>query len=224
MMKKELTILIALLCLWMGVAQAQNIHMRWRNKPIAVENGGENPTVIQLLKAFNKVWHYKATDALLAEAGDKRYVSNDSTEGNSGRAFVDCEDFCHCWYDFEKSDSHMVEARTYHRDNGHLLFAVCLAEAGPKGKYFCCFYDYNPKTSKMTPEDEPYITYRMVWPGSRVTYALGYEYDQTILLIATTAAGTEYHHFVFNGMKHKYDHSDSLGYASPDEDEGGEDE
>ena len=88
--------------------QAQNIHTQWRQKTIAVENGGESPTVIQLLRAFNKVWHYKSTDALLAEAGDKLYVSNDATEGGSGRAFVDCEDFCHCWYDFENTDDHMV--------------------------------------------------------------------------------------------------------------------
>ena len=33
-------------------AQAQNIHTTWRQKTIAVENGGESPTVIQLLKAF----------------------------------------------------------------------------------------------------------------------------------------------------------------------------
>ena len=107
--------------------QAQNIHTQWRQKTITVENGGEKPTVIQLLRAFNKVWHYKSTDALLAEAGDKLYVSNDATEGGSGRAFVDCEDFCHCWYDFENTDDHMVEARTYQCDNGHLLFAVILA-------------------------------------------------------------------------------------------------
>ena len=55
--------------------QAQNIHTQWRQKTITVENGGEKPTVIQLLRAFNKVWHYKSTDALLAEAGDKLYVS-----------------------------------------------------------------------------------------------------------------------------------------------------
>ena len=138
-MMKRITIISTLLlslCLTTGL-QAQDIHTGWRQKTIAVENGGESPTVIQLLKAFNKVWHYKSTDALLAEAGDKLYVSNDATEGNSGRAFVDCEDFCHCWYDFEDSDYHMVEARTYQCVNGHLLFAVILAEAGPRGKYFC---------------------------------------------------------------------------------------
>ena len=86
------TMLVLGLC-FMSDVQAQNIHTGWRQKTIAVENGGEKPTVIQLLRAFNKVWHYKATDALLAEAGDKLYVSNDVTEGNSGRAFVDCEDF-----------------------------------------------------------------------------------------------------------------------------------
>ena len=127
---KRILIISALLLIglsFMSDMHAQNIHTSWRQKTIPVENGGESPTVIQLLKAFNKVWHYKSIEALLAEAGDKLYVSNDATEGNSGRAFVDCEDYCHCWYDFENSDDHMVEARTYQCDNVHLLFAVILA-------------------------------------------------------------------------------------------------
>ena len=113
-MKRILIAFTLLLSLFLNTGlQAQNIHTQWRQKTIAVENGGEKPTVIQLLRAFNKVWHNKSTDALLEEAGDKLYVSNDATEGGSGRAFVDCEDYCHCWYDFEQSDDHMVEARTY---------------------------------------------------------------------------------------------------------------
>jgi hypothetical protein len=166
------------------------------------------------------VWHYKSTDALLAEAGDRLYVSNDATEGNSGRTFVDCEDFCHCWYDFENSADHMVEARTYQCDNGHLLFAVILAEAGPKGKYFGCFYDYNPKTSKLTPKDEPFIDFRPFWPGSHITYALGEGYLQVILVIESAPGiETQYTHYIFNGKRFAYDHLDAIGYAAYDESE-----
>ena len=148
------------------------------------------------------------------------YVSNDATEGNSGRAFVDCEDYCHCWYDFENSDDHMVEARTYKCDNGHLLFAVILAEAGPKGKYFGCFYDYNPKTSKLTPKDEPFIDFRPFWPGSHITYALGEGYLQVILVIESAPGiATQYTHYTFNGKRFVYDHLDAIGYAAYDESE-----
>ena len=52
---KRITIISTLLlslCLTTGL-QAQDIHTGWRQKTIAVENGGESPTVIQLLKAFN---------------------------------------------------------------------------------------------------------------------------------------------------------------------------
>ena len=211
------SLLLIGLC-FMTDMQAQKIHTQWRQKAIAVENGGEKPIVIQLLRAFNKVWHYKSTDALLEEAGDKLYVSNDATEGGSGRAFVDCEDFCHCWYDFEDSDDHMVEARTYQCDNGHLLFAVILAEAGPKGKYFCCFYDYNPKTSKLMPKDEPFIDFRPFWPGSHITYALG-EGNLQVILVIESAPGiaTQYTHYIFNGKRFAYDHLDALGYAAYDE-------
>ena len=218
-MKRVLFAFALLLSLFLTTdLQAQNIHTTWRQKTIAVENGGESPTVIQLLKAFNKVWHYKSTDALLAEAGDKLYVSNDATEGNSGRAFVDCEDFCHCWYDFENSDDHMVEARTYQCDNGHLLFAVILAEAGPKGKYFGCFYDYNPKTSKLTPKDEPFIDFHPFWPNSHITYALGEGYLQVILVIESAPGiQTQYTHYLFDGNRFVYDHLDALGYDAYDE-------
>ena len=66
-MKRILFAFSMLLSLFLTTGlQAQNIHTIWRQKKIAVENGGESPTVIQLLKAFNKVWHYKSTDALLA--------------------------------------------------------------------------------------------------------------------------------------------------------------
>jgi hypothetical protein len=218
-MKRILIAFALLMSLFLTTGlQAQNIHTTWRQKTIAVENGGEKPTVIQLLRAFNKVWHYKSTDALLAEAGDKMYVSNDATEGGSGRTFVDCEDYCHCWYDFEDSDDHMVEARTYQCDNGHLLFAVILAESGPKGKYFCCFYDYNPKTSKLSPIDEPFIDFKPFWLGSHITYALGEGYLQVILVIENISGiETQYTHYTFNGKRFAYDHLDTIGYAAYDE-------
>ena len=55
---KRILIISALLLMglsFMSDMHAQNIHTSWRQKAIAVENGGESPTVIQLLKAFNKV-------------------------------------------------------------------------------------------------------------------------------------------------------------------------
>ena len=112
----------------------------------------------------------------------------------------------------------MVEARTYQCDNGHLLFAVILAEAGPKGKYFGCFYDYNPKTSKLTPKDEPFIDFRPFWPGSHITYALGEGYLQVILVIESAPGiATQYTHYTFNGKRFAYDHQDTFGYAYYDE-------
>ena len=57
-MKRILFVFSLLLSLFLTTGlQAQNIHTKWRQKTIAVENGGESPTVIQLLRAFNKVWY-----------------------------------------------------------------------------------------------------------------------------------------------------------------------
>lgn len=192
----------------------------WNDIAIKVPAGGQNPDVMQLLKAFHAEWPTKAVQTLIAEAGDRRYVPNDVTECEdcTGHVFVDCEDFNCASFDNGMTDSQRMDARSYQRENGHTLFGICLEETGNAGKSLCCFYDYNPATRVMTPEDAPFVALKRKWADSRITYHLGMGYDQTIIVQETSPTGVEwYHHYVFNGMKHIYHHSGEESYLIDEE-------
>lgn len=194
------------------------IEQGWREKDIPVDNGGAKPDVMQLVKAFNAVWPFTATDSLIAKVGDSKYVRDDA-----GVVYVDCEDFHTASYSRGESGDNM-EARAYDRENGHTLFAICLEQNGMEYKKLACFYDYDPKTSKMTPEDEPYKGFKPTLEGGKlILYTLGCENDQTILLKEIGKDGEEtFHHFVFNGTKHEFSHSGDEVDAADEEGEGTE--
>ena len=98
----------------------------WRGKTIETKNLGAQPNVMQLLRAFNEVWPSAGADSIIAEARDRLFVSNDVTEGGSGKVFVDCEDFNVASYDHGDTGDQRTGARTYSRENGHTLFAMLL--------------------------------------------------------------------------------------------------
>ena len=192
----------------------------WNDIAIKVPAGGQNPDVMQLLKAFHAEWPTEAVQALIAEAGDKRYVPNDVTDCDdcTGHVFLDCDDFNCASFDNGEIGSQRIEARTYQRENCHTLFGICLQEIGAGQEPLCCFYDYNPTTHVMTPEDPPFVALKRKWNDSRLDYHLGMEYDQTFIVQETSPMGEErYHHYVFNGMKHIYHHSEENSYLLDDE-------
>jgi hypothetical protein len=183
----------------------------WHGKSIGTNNLGAQPNVMQLLKAFNEMWPSAGADSLIAEAGDRLFVSNDVEEGGSGRVFVDCEDFNIAYYNEGTTSDKRTEARTYSRENGHTLFAVLLEQVHPEEIELCAFYDYDPATGTMTPEDEPYADFKPQHEGSILTYWLTEgDYDQDIIIVETSpddSYPTFYHHYTFNGMKHEFNYS-----------------
>ena len=185
----------------------------WRGKTIATKNLGAQPNVMQLLKAFNEVWPSAGADSIITEAGDRLFVSNDITEGGSGKVFVDCEDFNVASYDHGDTGDQRTGARTYSRENGHTLFAMLLEQVNPEEIEFCCFYDYDPSTGVMTPEDEPYADFKPQHEGSILTYWL-----TEVETSPDDSYPTLYHHFTFNGMKHVFSGS-SNEYIYPEYDE-----
>lgn len=197
------------------------INGSWSSERIPV-NGDGTADVMTLLKAFHTAWPTVAVQALIDEAGDRRFVSNDVTdcEDCTGHVFVDCDDFNTASFDNGEPGSQRIGARTYQRENGHTLFAICLEETGVGQKPFCCFYDYNPDTRMMTPEEAPYVAIKRKWTNSEIHYHLGFDYDQTIIVQETSPEGEDrYHHYVFNGMKHIYHHSGEDFYHYEDGDE-----
>lgn len=229
-MKKNISILIPALLLMLSacggkkeqVVQAEGlakIEQEWKDISIKVENGLDKPTVMQLLRAFNDTWQTAAADSIFAEASGKDYYGEEWYAGKSS-VFVDNEDFCTAWYNHGDTGEQLLESRTYPRDNGHMLFAVHLEQQNPEQLSFCCFYDYDPKTQMMTPEEEPYKDFKRKWPQSVISYQLGLEFDLTIMVIETNKdEECWYHHYVWNGMKHEFHHSGPDSYHHEDEED-----
>ena len=183
------------------------IEQEWKDVPIKVENGLDKPTVIQLLRAFNDTWQTAAADSIFTTAAGKDYFGDEWYEGKSP-VFVDCEDFCTAWYNHGDTGDQLLESRIYPRDNGHLLFAVHLEQQNPEQLSFCCFYDYDPKTQMMAPEEEPYKDLKRKWQQSSLNYQLGLEYDLTVMVEETNKDdGSWFHHYAWNGMKYEFHHA-----------------
>lgn len=196
------------------------IYNGWSDKSIKVNRGVDLPNVMQLLKAFHAQWPTSSVEALLAEAGDRRYVSNDVTECEdcTGHVFVDCDDFFTASYDNGEIGSQRMQARAYYRENGHTLFGICFEEIGAGQMPFCCFYDYDPDTQVMTPEERPHIGSQRKWKTSHFRYHLGMGYDQTFIVQEIMPDDEAWnHHFVFDGMKHVYHHSGEDFYLLDEE-------
>lgn len=222
MMNKTIPLLI---CCWALALSAQckgtgtlsltAIDSNWTSKRITVNCSDGTVDVMTLLRAFHTAWPTEAVQALIAEAGDRSFVSNDVTdcEDCTGHVFVDCDDFNTASFDNGEPGSQRVDARTYQRENGHTLFAICFEEAGAIEKPLCCFYDYNPDTRMMTPEEAPFVALKRKWTDAVIHYHLGFDYDQTIIVEETLPGGEEwYHHYVFDGMKHIYHNSGEASY------------
>ncbi|MBR5661741.1 MAG: hypothetical protein IKW99_09345 [Bacteroidales bacterium] len=215
-MRKTLFIsLILLLACCTGTPKNDTVNISairdgWQRKTIETKNLGAQPTVMQLLRAFNEVWPSAGADSIITEAGDRLFVSNDVEEGGSGKVFVDCEDFNVAYYNQGNTADKRTEARTYSKENGHTLFAVLLEQVNPEEEQFCCFYDYDPATGAMTPEDVPYADFKPLHEGSILTYWLTEgDYDQDIIIVETSpddSYPTAYHHYTFNGKKHEFNY------------------
>ena len=205
---------LAIACTDKGGGDIEAIHDGWRGTTISVSKGGSNPTVMQLLKAFNTVWHTDAADSIIAVAGDKKHVTND----DGSPVFVDCDGYNTASYNHGDDGKQYLEARTYRRNNGHTLFAVCLEQTNPSEICFCCFYDYDPAKATLKPENEPYNNFTPKWEKSDFKYYLGDEYDQTIVMQENSPDGeTTYHHFVFDGQNHTFSHTGEQAFSGYNE-------
>lgn len=223
-MKKTAFLFISMMLLACGTVAAQqigiaDIEQGWQKTTIKVKNGGNNPSVMQLLRAFNAQWETNAANTIIATAGDNEEFVLGWEEGTSP-VYVDCVDFNTAWFNHGDTADQRLETRTYQRENGHTLFAVSLEQLNPEQKAFCCFYDYNPQTQTLTPEEVPYKNLKRKWKDSSISYNLGLEYDLTVIVEEITKKGEKwYHHYGWNGTKHTFDHSGPDFYSDGESDE-----
>lgn len=177
----------------------------WRGKTIQTGDQGAKPHVLQLLRAFDAAWPVPGADSLLAEAGDRTFVSGSFLDGDSGKVQADS---AMATYNQGITLDKRVEARVYPRDNGHTLFVVSLVQADPE-RTFCCFYDYDPKRGTLTPEEEPYAGFKPRKEDSIIDYWITEDdaYGDDIIIVEISSddsAPPYYYHFVFDGMKHGF--------------------
>ena len=227
-MKKAITLLF---CCWelafgakgMGadIMPLTAIDGSWMSKSLPVRTTATEPDVMTLLRAFHATWPTTSVQSIIDAAGDNTYYQHDESTmppGCHGIVFMDCEDFNWAYFHHMDGATQDVEARAYPRDNGHTLFVISFAEADNKVNPFCCFYDYDPSSRVMKPEDTPFHNLPRKWTNSTLHYYLGFEYDQTIIVEETTPEGENwYHKYVFTGMAHAYDQSSADAYEDMDE-------
>ncbi len=193
----------------------------WMSKRIPVNSSNGNADVMALLKAFHAVWPSEGVQSIIDAAGDNSFYEHDESTmppGCHGIVYMDCEDFNWAYFRHVEGGTQDVEARACLCDNGHTMFVITFAGTDGKVQPFYCFYDYDPRSRMMTPEEPPFKNLPRKWENSRLRYYLGTEYDQTVIVEETSPTGENwYHKYFFTGMAHAYSHSSAEAYDYLDE-------
>ena len=104
----------------------------WERTSITA-TAGNQPTVLQLLKAFDKQWPTVLVQELITRVGDKSYYEDDCV-------IADCDDFNQATYHRADAEERRLDARLYYTTGGHPLFAVVMEQGGD-----------HPASTRMTP-------------------------------------------------------------------------
>lgn len=130
----------------------------WASRPIKVKGGGNAPDIVTLTKAWNDVWKVYVVSGILKRAANPKFTQAKDPEYNS-ETIVDRKNGYMC-EDSGGTDSDYMESCVWRRDNGHRLFAILLGGPTDPEIEFVCFYDYDPATETMTPEESPADTFK----------------------------------------------------------------
>ena len=188
-----------------GMFTPAGISSRWPDKVIHVADGGEQPDIVALLKAFHAAWPTEQVNVLLSMAADNvtRQLNPDTGGGmeidyKNGYATVQPGD----------TDEDRLFAAVWKRSNGHRLFGIWLYtpsaddRSKAEGEAFC-FYDYDPKSSTLSPEKDNTISR---FRPSKDCYAQ-YKFPDMgrDMLVGETDKDykTKWHVFAYDGMNFK---------------------
>ena len=130
------------------------IESEWKGGDIPVQNGSERPSVIDLLTAVNELFPSFGVDSLLRKLNEPGFEGEYYAEDGTGTI----QHFPSKEYVLlsTETDAESVEASVMRRENGHSLFVCSLNKPTDPVADFHVFYDYDPQTKTLTPEDEPW--------------------------------------------------------------------
>lgn len=130
------------------------IESEWKSADIPVQNGSERPSVIDLLTAFNERFPSFGVDSLLRKLNEPDFKDEYYAEDGTGTI----QHFPSKEYVLlsSETDAESVEARVMRRENGHSLFVLEMSKPTDPVVDCYAFYDYDPQTKTLTPEDEPW--------------------------------------------------------------------
>ena len=130
------------------------IESDWKTADIPVDNGDIRPTVINLITAFNERFPSFVVDSLLRKVNEPGFEGEYYADDGTGtiQHFPSKE---YILFSTE-TDAESLEACVMRRDNGHSLFVIQMSKPTDPSVDFYAFYDYDPQTSTLKPEQEPW--------------------------------------------------------------------
>ena len=130
------------------------IESEWKTADIPVDNGDIRPTVINLITAFNERFPSFVVDSLLRKVNEPGFEGEYYADDGTGtiQHFPSKE---YILFSTE-TDAESLEACVMRRDNGHSLFVIQMSKPTDPSVDFYAFYDYDPQTSTLKPEQEPW--------------------------------------------------------------------
>lgn len=179
----------------------------WASRPIKVSNGGNTPNIVTLMKAFNEVWNVNVVEGVLNCAKDPNFTKAVDKEYDS-TTIVDRKNGYMC-EDSGGTDSDYMEACVWRRNNGHRLLAVYLGGSCNPDIQVVCFYDYDPSTETLTPEESPVDTFKGTG-CEYVSFSLPHKGKDFIITEFLTDQGTLKYVYTWDGYKHTFHHREAI--------------
>lgn len=156
----------------------EDVQREWPDGIITVDvPEGEEANVLTLLTAFNRTYPTHAIDTLLAKVSDPNFDGADIPDNSTGdivQTLLARPNPYVQFYTETEGKEHMT-ACTMKRENGHTLLVIELMKNSlkrQKGIHFYCFFDYDPETSQLSPETEPWAKVSPVVEGNHLVPSL----------------------------------------------------
>lgn len=140
----------------------------WQDVSITLSSENKDSVSVEdFLKAFNDEWKIQPADSILAHI-EKAKQSPDSTVFTDA-GYVSIADNAISLNNETETEINIgsLESAVLPRSNNHQLFYVFVSQpADSIVESVICFYDFNPATSTLTPEENPVSQFRPSWKSS----------------------------------------------------------